>query len=43
MKKVYWFMVPLRAVSEALDAKADWIEDLQRIVIDARPEWVETD
>lgn len=36
-------MVPLRAVSEALDAKVDWIEDLQRIVIDVQPEWVETD
>lgn len=36
-------MVPLRAVSEALDAKVDWIEDLQRVVIDVQPEWIETD
>jgi hypothetical protein len=30
-------MIPLRAVSEALDATVDWIENLQRIVID-KPE-----
>lgn len=36
-------MVPLRAVSEALDAKVEWIEELQRIVIDKQPEWIESD
>lgn len=36
-------MVPLRAVSEALDAKVEWIGDLQRIVIDVQPEWKESD
>ena len=32
-------MVPLRAVSEALDAKVDWIENLNRIVIDPKQPW----
>jgi hypothetical protein len=27
-------MIPLRAVSEALDATVDWIDDLKRVVID---------
>ncbi len=36
-------MVPLRAISESLDAKVEWIEALQRIVIDADPVWVESD
>ncbi len=36
-------MVPLRAISEALNARVDWIEDLQRVVIDVQPEWVESD
>ena len=36
-------MVPVRAVSEALDARVEWIEDLQRVVVDEQPEWVESD
>jgi hypothetical protein len=36
-------MVPIRAVSEAFNAKVDWIEDLQRIVVDVQPEWTESD
>ncbi len=36
-------MVPLRAVSEALNAKVNWIEGLQRVVIDVQPEWIEYD
>ena len=36
-------MVPLRAISEALGARVEWIEDLQRVVIDIQPEWVESD
>lgn len=36
-------MVPLRAVSEALDAKVEWVENLQRVVIDIQPAWIESD
>lgn len=36
-------MVPLRAVSEALDTKVEWIGNLQRVVIDKQPEWTESD
>ena len=36
-------MVPIRAVSEAFDARVEWIDDLQRVVVDEQPEWVGTD
>ena len=36
-------MVPIRAVSEAFGARVEWSADLQRVVVDEQPEWVETD
>lgn len=36
-------MVPIRAVSEALEARVEWVDDLQRVVVDEQPEWVESD
>ena len=36
-------MVPLRAISEALDARVEWIENFKRVVIDQQPEWIESD
>ncbi|MCD8391553.1 MAG: copper amine oxidase N-terminal domain-containing protein, partial [Firmicutes bacterium] len=32
-------MIPIRAVSEALNAKVDWHNDLRRVVIDKDPVW----
>ena len=36
-------MVPIRAVSEAFGARVEWVADLQRVVVDEQPEWIETD
>ena len=35
-------LVPVRAVSEALDARVEWNDELQRVIIDKQPEWVDS-